>query len=275
MALSGSVSTNKYSGDIGLTFTWTAKQNATNNQSIVTWVLKSNGGDTNAWWMAAPITLKVAGSTVLSIEDRFKLYGGGAWSKTGSKTITHNSSGEASFKVEIDAAIYTAAVNCTADQTFTLDKIARNPNAPTVFTITAGNGDQVGLGETVTMKWSGASGTITGYEIQYSRGNSGWKSVSSLNVTSSATSGTKTDSFTATDIDVNGAGKAVKYRIRAMNGTLASAWKESNTLYISGGMDIKVNSAWKTGSVWIKVNGTWKRAKRIWIKVNGAWKQSK
>jgi hypothetical protein len=60
-----------------------------------------------------------------------------------------------------------------------------------------------------------------------------------------------------------------------MNGTLASAWKESNTLVVSGAMDIKVSNAWKTGSVWIKVNGTWKRAKRVWIKVYGAWKQSK
>ena len=126
----------------------------------------------------------------------------------------------------------------------------------------------VGLGDEIELKWSGASGVITGYQLQYSRGNSGWKDFKSVTGTST------TDSFNATDIDVNGAGKAVKYRIRALNGSLASAWKESNTLTIMGGMDLKVSNAWKTGSVWINVNGVWKRAKRVWINVNGTWKYS-
>ena len=153
-----------------------------------------------------------------------------------------------------------------------MTKIARTPSAPTSFSISAGYGNYVGLGDTVTLSWSGASGVITGYQIQYSRGNSGWKDYKS--VTSSATSGSTTDSFTSTDIDVNGAGKAVKYRIRAMNGSLASAWKESNTLTMMGGMDLKVSGSWTQGSVWIKVNNEWKRAKRVWIKRNNEWTYS-
>ena len=190
-------------------------------------------------------------------------------------TIPHNSDG--SKTIAVNAKINISGVLSSNYQGFNvaLTKIVTAPSAPTSFTITAGYGNYVGLGDPVTLKWSGASGSITGYEIQYSRGNTGWKSSSSLNVTSASTSGSKTDSFTATDINVNGAGCAVKYRIRAINASYQSAWKESNTLYITGGMDLKVSNAWKTGSVWINVNGVWKRAKRVWMKVNGQWVYSK
>ena len=195
--------------------------------------------------------------------------------KSRTVTVTHNNDGSKSCAISatMSSNDFTPSY-CSASKDVTLDKIARTPSAPTSFTIGAGFGNYVGLGDTVTLNWSGASGVITGYEIQYSRGNSGWKGHPSLDITSNKTSGSTTDSFTATDIDVNGAGKAVKYRIRALNGSLASAWKESNTLTMMGGMDLKVSNAWKTGSVWIKVNNEWKRAKRVWINVNGTWKYS-
>lgn len=270
MALSGSVKTSTY-GSMGLQLSWTATQSVASNQSTISWTLKSFGQASNFYYKAGPVTVVINGTTVLNITDRFELYGNGAWSKSGSLKISHNNDGTKSFSVSINAAIYTYAVNCTGSGSFTLDQIARTPSAPTSVSITAGYGDFVGLGDTITIKWSGASGVITGYQIQYSRGNTGWKEWSQGNVTSTATSGSKTDSFTATDIDINGAGNRVKYRVRTMNGSLASGWKESNTLYIQGGMKLKVSGAWNNGSVWIKVNGTWKRAKRVWIKVNGTW----
>lgn len=190
-------------------------------------------------------------------------------------TITHNTDGTKTIPVQAYINIPSILTSSWQGFNVTLTTIQRTPDAPTSFSISAGFGNYVGLGDTVTMKWSGASGAITGYEFQYSRGNSGWKTSNALAVSSTATSGSRTDSFTSTDIDINGAGKAVKYRIRAVNGSYASAWKESNTLYILGGMDLKVNGAWNTGSVWINVNGVWKRAKRIWIKVNGTWQYSK
>lgn len=266
MALSGSVSTSTYDG-CGLKLSWSATQSVANNQSTVSWTLSCFGQASNHYYKAGPITVVINGTTVLSVTDRFEMYG--SYSKSGSLKINHNADGSKSFNVSINAAIWAYAVNCTGSGTFTLDKIARTPSAPTACSITAGYGNSIGLGDTVTINWSGASGVITGYDIQYSRGNSGWKDYKS--VSSSATSGSTTDSFTATDIDVNGAGKAVQYRVRAKNGSLTSGWKASNTLYISGGMDIKVSGAWKNGSVWIKVNGAWKRAKRVWIKVNGTW----
>ena len=205
----------------------------------------------------------------------------------GGKTITLFT---ATFSVPHNAdGTKTAAISCRLDIEITisgiyvgyvqgsgnavLTAISRQLTAPTAFAITAGFGIYVGLGDAVTLTWSGASGNITGYQIQYSRGNNGWKTLKSIS--STATSGNTTDSFTNTDIAMTGAGKNVKYRIRSMNGSLASAWKESNTLIITGSMDLKVSSAWKTGSVWIKVNGAWKRAKRVWIKVDGVWKYSK
>lgn len=185
------------------------------------------------------------------------------------RTVAHNADG--SKTVSATATVISGGSSGTIKETASkvLTKIARNPSAPTAFTITAGHGNYVGLGDTITLKWSGATGVITGYELQWSRGNSGWKSWKTVTGTS------LTDSFTSTDINQTGAGKQIKYRVRALNGSLTSAWKESNALTMSGEMDLKVSGAWKTGTTWIKVNGSWKRAKRVWIKVNGTWKESK
>lgn len=268
MALSGSVSTSTYEGR-GLTLSWSAKQDTSKNQSTISWSLKPFGGS-SSWYSTGPIKVTIDGTVVYNYTGRTNMYL--TWSTSGSLTLDHASDGSKSFKVSVEAAIYTFAVNCTGSKSFTLDKIARNPSAPTKFSISAGFGNYVGLGDKVTLSWSGASGVITGYELQYQRGNTGWKAWTTIK--STATSGSTTDSFTATDVSVNGAGVVVQYRIRALNGSLASAWVNSNKLTMLGGMELKVNGAWKTGSVWINVNGTWKRAKRVWIKVNGNWKYS-
>lgn len=185
------------------------------------------------------------------------------------RTVTHNADG--SKTVSATATVISGGNSGTIKETASkvLTKIARNPTAPTSFTITAGHGNYVGLGDTINLSWSGATGNVTGYELQYAYGNSGWLAWKTQTGT------TTTVSFTRTDINQTGAGKLIRYRVRALNGSLTSAWKESNSLTMSGEMDIKVNGAWKTGTTWIKVNGTWKRAKRVWIKVNGAWKESK
>ena len=271
--LSGSLKSSIYGG-MGLILLWTATQDTAKNQSTIKWTLKSFGNESNFYYKAGNFKVFINGKQVYNNTDRINLYGNGATTvATGSTVIAHNNDGTKSFVASISAGIYYVAPNVSGEATFTLQQIPRTPSAPTSVSITAGQGNYVGLGDTVTIKWSGASGVITGYDIQFSRGNSGWKTYKS--VSSTKTSGSTTDSFTSTDINVNGAGKAVKYRVRAKNGTLTSAWKESNTLTISGGVDLKVSGSWKNGSVWIKVNGTWKRAKRVWIKVNGTWKQSK
>lgn len=197
---------------------------------------------------------------------------------TATFSIPHNSDGTKTVTIScrLKILVYfggSLIENVDVSGSAVLDKIARTPNAPNAFAITAGYGNYVGLGDEITLKWAGASGVITGYELQYKRGNSGWKTWKTISTSSTIV--TITDSFTSTDIDVNGAGCAVQYRVRALNGTLASGWMESNVMYILGGMDLKVNGKWLLGSVWIKVDGVWKRAKRVWIKINGNWTYSR
>lgn len=185
-------------------------------------------------------------------------------------TIKHNSDG--SKVVNVKAKINISGVLSSSYQGFnvTLTKIPTSPANIPSFTISAGYGDYVGLGDTITLNWTKPAGTVTGYELQYSYGNTGWLAWKTVTGTST------TVSFGGrTDIDQTGAGKIIKYRIRALNGSQASAWKESNKLIMTGGMDLKVSDNWKTGSTWINVNGAWKRVKRVWIKVNNTWQYSK
>ena len=133
------------------------------------------------------------------------------------------------------------------------------PTAPTSCSASAGNGNYVAIGEPITVTYSGATGTITGYEMQRCINGGSWVAI------------TSPDTLL---YDIK-SGSSVKYRVRAKNGSHASDWKESNTLYVSGKMKIKVNGSWVNGSPWIKVNGSWVRVKRVWKKVNGTWVQSK
>lgn len=125
MALSGSFSTNKYSGTVGLRLTWTGTQSVADNTTKINWTLTSDGGSTGNWWYAGPITVSIAGQTILSVTSRFKLYGGGKYKKTGSLTVKHNEDGTKTVPMSIRAAIYSSSVNCTGSYTYTLDTINR------------------------------------------------------------------------------------------------------------------------------------------------------
>ena len=125
MALSGSFNTSKYNNTIGLKLSWTGTQSVANNTTTINWTLTSNGGSTGDWWYAAPITVTIAGKTVLSVKSRFKLYGGGKYKKTGSLTVTHNEDGSKTVSMSVKAAIYSASVNCTGSASYTLNKINR------------------------------------------------------------------------------------------------------------------------------------------------------
>lgn len=248
---------------------WSSVANAANNTSKVTVKITAtkSGSSTADTYGNYTASAKVGSETQSVGSTSFRLSPNETMellSKT--FTVEHNSDGSKS--VQITGTVGGNIMTASGSATVTLDKINLAPSSIATFTITAGYGNYVGLGDTITLTWSKPSGTITGYELQYSRGNSGWKAWKTQTGTNT------TDSFTSTDINTNGAGCAVKYRVRSLNGSNASAWKESNTLYISGGMDLKVLNAWKLGSAWINVNGVWKRAKRVWIKINGTWKYS-
>ena len=270
MAVSGNLTTSNERVLYNITVT-ESNVNTANNTSDVTVSVKfwrtNTGYET---YGTGTCYCQINGTTYTqAITPSQKITNSGIVLFTKKVTIAHNSDG--SKTITVQAKINISSVLSSDYQGFNvkLTTIQTAPSGVTSFTISAGYGNYVGLGDTVTLKWSGASGKVTGYDIQYSRGNSGWKTWKTV------TGSTITDSFTSTDINTNGAGCAVKYRIRAVNGSYTSGWKESNTLYITGGMDLKVSSAWKTGSVWINVNGVWKRAKRVWMKVNGQWVNSK
>ena len=125
MALSGTLYTNYYNSHIRLKLSWTGTQSVANNTTKISWTLTSNGGSSGSWWYAGPITVVIGGTTVLKKTDRFKLYGGGAYKKTGSITITHNNDGSKSVGMSVKAAIYSSSVNCTGSATYTLNKIDR------------------------------------------------------------------------------------------------------------------------------------------------------
>ncbi len=186
-------------------------------------------------------------------------------------TIAHDSSGAKTVNVKAKINIPSVVSSDYQGFNVTLTKINKAANAPTSVTIPS----TVAIGDTITVKWSGASGTITGYEIQWAKGYdnpSNWNAWKKVNTT--ATSGSTTDTYSNTSPEVNGSGMIVKYRVRTMNGSIASAWKESNVMLITGEMDINVNGSWKKGSGWINVNGVWKRIKHVFINVNGVWKES-
>ena len=265
MALSGSVSTSKYDGRY-LKLSWTATQSVANNTSTIKWTLSAAGVNVN-WYSTGPVTCTIDGSTVYSRSSRVDMYKGTIAS--GTKTITHNNDGTRTFKVTIRAAIYYYDVNCTGSSTFTLNPIDRVPGTPTTATCTAGNGSYVSIGDTVTIRWSGTTGTVTGYEWQYQFDSESWSSTRT--VTTSSSSGSATIGIGTT---TKNAGSVIRFRVRAMNGSLASGWKTTSALTIVGGMRVKVSGSWKQGLAFVKVNGAWKTATHVYVKVNGAWKES-
>lgn len=121
MALSGSVSTSSYEGRY-LTLSWTATQSTSTNQSTVSWTLTANGGS-SSYYYTGPVTVVMNGVAVYSQTNRYAMYTGTV--KTGTLVIDHDSDGTKSFTVTVRGAIYSASVNCTGSQTFTLNTIPR------------------------------------------------------------------------------------------------------------------------------------------------------
>ena len=268
MTLSGSVSTNAHDGRY-MKVSWTGVQDVAANKTVVSWTINAVGGN-DGWYTTGPVKLKINGSWVYWNDERTDMRT--TWSASGTTDVPHNEDGTKSFGIRLEAAVELYAINCTGEGTFTMDPIARNPDAPSTFNVSAGHGSKAGFGDTVSMSWSGAGGTISGYEIQVKRGSADWTALKTI--ASTGTSGSTTDAITITDIAKTGAGKTLQYRIRAMNGALPSAWKNSAVLTMTGGADIKVGGTWKQGTVWRNVGGTWTRASRVWKKVSGTWKES-
>lgn len=154
MALSGTLNSSGYNGRY-IQFTWTATQDVTNNKSTIKWTLKGAGNADVSWYKAGNFKVVIDGSTVYSTAEnsRISLYNGTTIA-SGSKVITHNADGSRKFKVQIEAGIYTYAVNCTGSTEFTLNTI---PRASTFAVSNA----SVNMGTAVTFTISRASSAFT------------------------------------------------------------------------------------------------------------------
>lgn len=146
------------------------------------------------------------------------------------------------------------------------------PDAPTTVSISSSDNGTTdssyyGLGETITISWSAASGTKTRYDVQRKIGSGSWTDVSSPS--SSTTSITET--LTNTSIMP---GQTIQYRVRAANGDYPSSYTTSNSLTVVGGVKVKHDGTWSLGAVWRKSDGVWHRAKRVLVK-DTTWKLSK
>lgn len=151
----------------------------------------------------------------------------------------------------------------------TLPTINRYPSAPSACIAKCGNDSSSYFpGDTINISWSGASGTITDYKLQYAIKNPNDSNWGAWIDWATVTGTSKSDSSSRMS------GTQIKYRVCARNGTLASSYKESNVLTIRGGVWINVNGSWKIGTVYVKSSGVWKRAKDVKIQKNGIWKSS-
>lgn len=138
MATSGSVSSNGYEGRY-ITFTWNlTTQNIKANTSLISWRLEGDGSAQSSRYKAGNFKVVIDGTTVYSTsqDDRIWLYDGTLVS-SGNYTFNHNSQGQKSFNVSIQAGIYTYAVNCRGNGSFTLPVISR------ISDITAVNGANI------------------------------------------------------------------------------------------------------------------------------------
>lgn len=126
MSTSGKVSTNGYEGRF-ITFSWSlTTQSIAANTSTIAWRLEGDGTGQSSRYKAGNFKVVIDGVTVYSTsqDDRIWLYDG-TLVASGNYTFNHNSQGEKSFNVSIQAGIYTYAVNCTGSGSFSLPTINR------------------------------------------------------------------------------------------------------------------------------------------------------
>lgn len=257
-------------------------QNIAGNKSNITVSMKvqrNDGVRQSAYNLNStnPVLLSVGGvvrvSNKIEIDTRNnKIITLASW--TGD--IAHNDDGtlslalSGSFSISGTSTLTGGAVSGTA----VVNSISRYPGSVTVCTA-AQDGDKINYNRgTVTIAWSGASGVITGYKIERAitgRNDSvygAWETVKS--VASSATSGSITDIAPAAYMS----GTKFKYRITALNGSLASAAKESNTLTVRGGVEVEVNNSVVNGTVWVDPgdNKKWIMAKYSYEE-SGNWNE--
>lgn len=129
MALSGSFNTSGYEGRY-LTFSWTATQDIATNTSTISWTLKGAGTGEAGYYMSGPFKVVIAGAEVYTNSGRIELYNG-TLVASGTKKLTHDTAGKKSFSASVEAAIWSASVNCKGSGSWTLNNIPRKATVST------------------------------------------------------------------------------------------------------------------------------------------------
>lgn len=116
-----SFSTNTYAEGRYYTFTYSYSQDTAKNTSTMNWTLSCAGGV--SWYAERTLILNIDGDKVVNKSDRVVRYVGNIAS--GTKTFTHDSSGNKSISVSIQAAVETSNITCSGSKTITFDQIKR------------------------------------------------------------------------------------------------------------------------------------------------------
>lgn len=162
MALSGTITTNKYSKRY-YTLSWTATQNVASNKSTIKWTITAKGG--SGWYAERTVKAVINGKTVYSKTDRVERDPDEVVA-TGTLDIAHNTDGTKSFSASLQVAVYYSDVNCTASGSFTLNTI---PRASKISATSAyvGNNSTITISKyvssytsTLTYTFGSLSGTI-------------------------------------------------------------------------------------------------------------------
>lgn len=203
MALQGTVKTNAYDGRY-YQLDWTATQSVETNKSTIKWTLKAM---TEGWWAERTLKVVIGGTPVYSKTDRVERWDGTITS--GTTTISHDSSGKASFAISIQAAVYYTTVNCTGSATFTLDTIPRKSE------LSASNGTLgTALNLTVTKKSSSFTHTIT-----YKCGSASGTICTKASGTSFTWNGDNGNTLALSSQNTKGTSVSVTFTITTYNGS--------------------------------------------------------
>ena len=130
-----SFSTNTYAEGRYYTFTYSYSQDTAKNTSTMNWTLSCAGGV--SWYAERTLILNIDGDKVVNKSDRVVRYAGNIAS--GTKTFTHDSSGNKSISVSIQAAVETSSITCSGSKTITFDQIKRKSTFGTVTGRTIGD----------------------------------------------------------------------------------------------------------------------------------------
>lgn len=217
MALSGTVKTSSYEGRY-VQLDWTGEQFISENKTVISWTLSAVGGAV-AWYAERTLKVTIGGSTAYSKTNYVERYSGVI--ATGTHTISHNdTTGAASFSIDIQAAIYYSAVNCTGNGTFTLDTIPRHPDVPTVTAPTTSTVSETT--KSVTVKWAKSNrGT---YTVEVSKNGGAYSSVED-GIALSTLSYTYTISPSQ--------GDTYRFRVKAVYSGLSSDYSYSGTVTLN------------------------------------------